>query len=91
MFYKTTKKSNYTARVKQINIIYQEHTIRNTQNKYQGVICTQRHHTMKILYRYINSSLCHNIKICNNNGIYHLYFFVIQHSYPSVVIHHVNT
>ncbi len=30
------------------------------QKKYQGVICTQRHHTMKILYRYINSSLCHN-------------------------------
>ncbi len=40
------------ASVKQINIIYNEHTIHNMQKKYQSVICTQRHHTMKILYRY---------------------------------------
>ncbi len=41
----------------------QEQTIRNMPKKYQSVICTQRHHTMKILYGYINSSLCHNIVI----------------------------
>ncbi len=66
MFYKTTynEMNGITLQgVKQINIIYKEHTIRNMHKKYQGVICTQRHQTMKILYRYITSSLCHNIII----------------------------
>ncbi len=64
MFYRTTYNGiTRTARVKQINVIYKEHAIRNMQKKYKGVICTQRHHTMKILYRYINSSLCYNIII----------------------------
>ncbi len=29
--------------VKQIHIIYKEHTVCNMQKKYQGVICTQRY------------------------------------------------
>ncbi len=55
--------------MKQIHIVYKEHTIHNIQKKYQGVICTQRHDTMKMVKVMYNDQLVYKVDIWAFFGI----------------------